>query len=412
MPKPLPSVLPNTLTAPAADTATQGRGITRARQVGRRGAAAFRAEAVSANGFQARVQGLAQAGGGIVSTVFQDPQWLADWHDTLGRQPGLWPVTMAVCDAASGQDLLLLPLVAQRSNGLTLLRAPDLGVADYQWPIVAREASFDDDSREALWAVLKAGLARHGDLLRLGKMLPALGEQTHPLLGPLPHWPSDSIGHHFDMPDGHAAWLTTLSRQSRREFARHWRLLQAAPGARFERITNLDEGLALLAELERLQAQRLSAQSGYRLGEPAYQRFYAQRLRSGLAQGDVVMTALRAGTETVAVAYGLRRGAELTLVRVAFGDPRWKPCAPGVLLMERTAEALSHEGVTRCDLSIGSYGYKRSFGCSLRPLRESCVALTWRGSALATAWQARQRLASFTGARENAAPCQEPNSNS
>ncbi len=410
--KPLPSVLPNTLTAPTVDTATQGRRGVRPREAGRRGAAAFRAEAVSLSSFPARVRGLAQAGGGALCTAFQDPGWLADWHNTLGQQPGLWPVTMAVSDAASSRDILLLPLFAQRSNGLTLLRAPDLGVADYHWPIVASEARLDDKAREALWGVLKAALAGHGDLLRLGKMLPALGEQTHPLLGPLPHWPSDSIGHHFDMPDGHAAWLTTLSRQSRREFARHWRLFQAAPGARFERITNLDEGLALLAELERLQAQRLGAQRGYRLGEPAYQQFYAQRLRSGMAHGDVVMTALRAGTETVAAAYGLRRGAELTLVRVAFGDPRWKPCAPGVLLMERTAEALSHEGVTRVDLSIGSYGYKRSFGCSLRPLRESCVALTWRGSALATAWQARQRLASFTGARENAAPCQEPNSNS
>ncbi|MCE2660229.1 MAG: GNAT family N-acetyltransferase [Rubrivivax sp.] len=409
--KPLPTASSHASTAPAADNACEGSGRVHTRQRGRRGAAAFRAQAVSASSLRQRIQGLAQAPGGALCTVFQDAQWLEDWHETLGRQPGLWPVTMAVSDAASGRDLLLLPLVAQRSGGVTLLRAPDQGVADYHWPIVARQVPFDDDTRPALWAVLKQALARQGDLLRLGKMLPALDNQTNPLLGPLPSWPSESIGHHFEMPDGHAAWLATLSRQSRREFARHWRLFQAAPDARFERITRVDEGLALLAELERLQAQRLGAQSGYRLGEAPYQQFYARRLRSGLAQGDVVMTALRAGTETVAVAYGLRRGTELTLVRVAFGDPRWKPCAPGVLLMERTAEALSHDGVKRVDLSIGSYGYKRSFGCSLRPLRESCVALTWRGSALATAWQTRQRLASFTGARENAAPCREPNSN-
>jgi CelD/BcsL family acetyltransferase involved in cellulose biosynthesis len=76
---------------------------------------------------------------------------------------------------------------------------------------------------------------------------------------------------------------------------------------------------------------------------------------------------------------------------VAFGDAKWKPCAPGLLLMERTAHHMAAQGIQRVDLSIGSYDYKRHFGCSQRALLETCVALNWRGAAYAAAWQLKQQ---------------------
>lgn len=379
----------------------------------RSGAAAFRVEALSADRFRERSQALIAEG--ALYTAFQHPQWLEVWLATLGQQPGLWPVFLAVTDAAKARDLLMLPLVAQRSSGVTMLRAPDLGVADYHWPLLAADAQLGTEGRNALWTALKPALARRGDLLRLAKMLPDCEGVPHPLVGPLPVWPSESTGHRFDISQGHAAWSASLSRQARREFARHWRLFSSAPGARFERVTDASQAQFLLSELDRLQGLRLGHQAAYRLGEPVYQSFYARLLQGGLANGSVVMTSLRAGEETVAVAYGLRKGKELTLVRVAIGEARWKPCAPGLLLMERTAELMSHDGVSEVDLSIGSFDYKRSFRCVQRPLLESCVPLTWRGGAMAAAWQTRQRLASLAnpaGERDNVAPCQEPNSNS
>ena len=340
---------------------------------------------------------------GALATAFQSCAWLRDWYATLGAQPGVWPVFVAVASAVNGADLLVLPLVAQRVAGITQLSTADLGVADYNWPLMAAGQPAALRDATTLWSALKPVLARRGDVLRLAKVLPELqaqamnagnpDPQTHPLLSALPAWPSESVGHHFDMHAGHTAWLNTLSRQARREFGRHWRLFSSKPGARFEHITDLPLAQRVLADMDRFQLQRMDGREDYRLAEPAYRQFYERRLANGLHDGSVVLTALRAADETVAVAYAFRQGDELTLVRVAFGDASWKPCAPGLLVMERTAHLMASLGVRRVDLSIGSYGYKRSFGCAMRPLLETCVALNWRGSAYATAWQTKRRLA-------------------
>jgi hypothetical protein len=161
----------------------------------RHGAAAFRVETLSAARFRERSAALIDAG--APHTVFQKPQWLDDWLTTLGQQPGFWPIFVAVSDASRRADVLLLPLIAQRQSGVTMLRSPDLGVADYNWPLVVRTVR-DEQSRAALWEALKPTLARRGDVLRLAKMLPECDGLNHPLVGPLPVWPSESAGHHFD----------------------------------------------------------------------------------------------------------------------------------------------------------------------------------------------------------------------
>ena len=85
------------------------------------------------------------------ASPFQTVDWLQDWYATVGSQPGLEPVLVAVRHPTDGQDAMLLPLLRRRRRGLRELCAPDLGVSDYHAPLCRPGLAFDAASSRALY---------------------------------------------------------------------------------------------------------------------------------------------------------------------------------------------------------------------------------------------------------------------
>lgn len=337
------------------------------------------------------------------ATPFQDSGWLRDWYATLGAQPGLEPVFVRLADAED-DDVLLLPLVVRHRHGLRELLPADLGVTDYNAPQLRRGALQSEGAARRAWTALRPLLARHGDLLRIQKMVPQLQGQSNPLALALDVRPSELHGHAFSMPQGWESWRQTLSRQVRREGERHWRVFTRHADARFGIADDKAEGQAVLERLQQMQDRRMAGNPEYRLAEAPYRDFYRRRLDAGLGDGRVVLSFLKAGEEVVAAAYGLRDRDRFVMVRTAFDGDAWKPCAPGRLLMERTFAAMAERGCRQFDIGVGEGSYKHTFNCDHLPLLEVCEALTPLGRPYAAAWHGLRQLRRLLAPAAAAAP--------
>ena len=77
---------------------------------------------------------LAAAAGLRAPTPFQSERWLGAWHATLGEGGEVSPLPVAVREAATGEPLLLLPLVLRHADRRRVVEFADRGVTDYNAP--------------------------------------------------------------------------------------------------------------------------------------------------------------------------------------------------------------------------------------------------------------------------------------
>ncbi len=334
---------------------------------------------------------------------FHGAAWLRAWFSTLGQADGWQPLWLAVQrQAAEGwTDALLLPLVQRRNRGLGEVAFADAGVVDYVAPLVAPDwhgGAHEAPAARALWAALAQALRGH-DLWRVQKMLPAGlaegGGITNPLALAWRTQPGELFGNQFCVSGPWEDWRRSLDKRVRKEIERCWRVFERSPVARFEHITDPAQAQALFEALERQQSERMAAlphQRHYRLDRPAYRAFYRQLLAAGLADGSVVLTALRDGDALVSALYGVSNGRRYIALRQSIGGDAWKACSPGRLLDEGTARHLHAEGLSTFDFGVGDYFHKTTLGMDPIPLRDACVALSWRGLPAVAAWHLRRRL--------------------
>jgi CelD/BcsL family acetyltransferase involved in cellulose biosynthesis len=283
----------------------------------------------------------------------------------------------------------------------------DAGIVDYTSPLLApdwagaanrSDALTTRDSADRLWAALRHALSDH-DVLRIDKMLIQPLDEGLSRINPLalalrPRLQDcEMFGNQFHVADDWDTWRHTLDKRVRKEFERSWRVFTRSPQARFERVTEPQAALQLLVELEYQQSQRMT-QLGldYQLDQPVFSGFYRQALLGGLADGSVVLTALRDGDTLVAAQFGIANRHRYVALRLSMGGDEWKACSPGRLLCEQTARHLHAQGLHWFDFGIGDYRHKHMFGVSHIPLLDGCEALSWRGLPVTWAWRFRRAL--------------------
>jgi CelD/BcsL family acetyltransferase involved in cellulose biosynthesis len=316
------------------------------------------------------------AGGGH-RTAFQHHHWLEAWYGAFAESS---PLIAIVADAATDQQVALLPLIRRVSNGIRIVEFTDLGVTDYNAPVLGFAAPHDRIEGRALCQALLAGLRNlpdGADLLRLRKMPANVGGMPNPLAS-LGRMGSCSLnGNLVVVGDDFAAYRASLKRM---ELPRSWRVFNRYPGAKFRIVTNIDEALALLDTMDVQQQDRMK-QLGLKfvLNDDRHARFYRDIVKRGVSEGYAIVSALTCDEEVVATTLGIRRGSDYTLLRISNAGKRWSNCSPGLLVIERTMAALHQDGVRQFDLSIGNYAYKRRFGAAQLPLADVSIALGWRG---------------------------------
>src|SRR5262245_33139722 len=69
-------------------------------------------------------------------TPFQNVHWLDAWYGVFGQSPDIEPVLVAVADAHSGEDVLLIPLVRRTVGRIRRIEFADLWATDYNAPLI------------------------------------------------------------------------------------------------------------------------------------------------------------------------------------------------------------------------------------------------------------------------------------
>jgi CelD/BcsL family acetyltransferase involved in cellulose biosynthesis len=326
-------------------------------------------------------QAAARWSGDRASTPFQDPQWLAAWYAAFAGDVD--PLIAIVHDAATGEQVALLPLIRRLHNGIRVVEFADLALTDYNAPVLDAAMPRDAKAARALWRDLATALRRMpggADLIRLRKMPVQLDNRPNPLAlldGAQPCSLNGNVavtGEDFD------AWRYSLERTVRKELERSWRVFRRDPGAAFKIVADTHEALRMLSTMEIQQSMRIQHLGlNFVLNDETCAAFYRNLVVTGVGSGYAVMSALTVGDEVVATLLGVRIGDRYVMVRISNAGEKWSNCSPGRLIIERTIAALHKDGVREFDFSIGNYAYKRRFGVTPLPLVDITAALSWRG---------------------------------
>jgi CelD/BcsL family acetyltransferase involved in cellulose biosynthesis len=323
-------------------------------------------------------------------TAFQHRHWLAAWY---GAFDTVAPLIAIICDAATGREVALVPLIRRVQRGIRIVEFADLDLTDYNAPVLGPDAPRDVAGMRALCRALLAALRRlpEGvDLIRMQKMPASIDGKPNPLtsLGRLGCCSLN--GNLIVIGDDFEAYRASIKRM---QLPRSWRVFNRNPGATFRIVKDVDEALGLLDTMDAQQQARMH-QLGleFVLNDAVRGQFYRDLVIRGIDEGYVIVSALICDRETVATILGIRQGTNFVFLRISNAGPQWSNCSPSRLIIERTMAVLHGEGVRQFDLSIGNYAFKRRFGAAPIPLTDVSMALSWRGLPYGLRDRAAQQL--------------------
>lgn len=360
-------------------------------------------ERVTAPGVCVRLAGALAAG--AVATPFQSATWLAALDAVLAPARAASIELLWVSDAASHDLIVALPIAMRRVGGLRAAEIADLGVADYQAPLLGPSApAFADAGGAAAIAVALRQALPDVDLLRFEKMPAAIGDRANPLAHLVQAHASRFSANRLQVPDTVEAFIASRGKKYRKEAERCFRRIAEAGEVRFERASSPDEIAAAYAQLEAWQSMRHNeAGHVYALDDADLSRFYRDLalagagVREGAGAGAgsepfASLFTLSVGDRFVAILYGVEHAGTFTLLRIADAGAEWKHVSPGRLVVIETMRHMVARGVRDFDMGIGDYPFKRWIGCSSELLFDAEIALTWRALPLVAAAAARRRL--------------------
>lgn len=334
-------------------------------------------------------------------TAFQLGYWLDAWYQAFDD---VAPLIAVICDAATGKEIAMVPMISHVRRGIRIVEFADLGVSDNNAPILAPDAALDAAAANAIGMALVEALRDlpdRFDLLRLRKMPAQVSGKPNPLVTFGRIGSCSLNGNLVLMGDDYGAYQASIKRM---QMPRCWRVFNRHQGARFEIATDVARARELLDVMDvQQQARMQKLGSPFVLNDETHARFYREVVRRGLGEGYAVVSALVCDEGVIGTSFGIRQGATYYLLRISHAGEPWSSCSPGLLIIERTMAALHAKGVRRFDLSIGNQDYKRRFGAERVPLTDVSVALSWRGLPFAWRDHAAQGLRRYPAAAALAA---------
>jgi len=323
------------------------------------------------------------------STAFQSREWLEALYATAGAATR--PLIVAVDDNA-GACALILPLVVHQQDGQRIVAFADLGVSDYNAPILGPAAPQDAIEMAALWAALKRALPA-ADLLLFEKMPRLIAGRPNPLL-----WLGDGLSSQTQSACRLAEpWHLARQRLMPKPFresldGRRARLVRKAQVA-FRLAETTAEAETFFDALVAQKAAR-SIPMGWQniLADTPWRDFYRRLALQGIKGGMTRIMALLVDGVPASVILGLERHGRFYDVLTSFDASQWKRHSPGLLALDDAMGLMAARGVEVYDLTIGAEGYKDDFGPEAEPLHEYAEALSWRGMASAVKLRAKAAL--------------------
>jgi CelD/BcsL family acetyltransferase involved in cellulose biosynthesis len=301
-----------------------------------------------------------------LGNIFLTWEWMSTWWACFGRQH-FQPWLITARDGNDGRLVGLLPLVSQTISfgGLRL-----------------RQLSFMAGDRviDHLDAISRPGYGtfvipflvdrligkrvRH-DFVRLDAMradsafVKALLKAVEHRRGAR-HMAVDSVCPYLKLPDSWDSYWTSIGKQSRYNFNRKAKRLQArANGAidyrRVESKTELSDAVRELARLHQSRQQQKGNAGAFAQSRAV--EFHSRVAERFLEKGWLRLYLLMVGRRAIAAIYCYRFGSTFSFYQSGY-DPAWADCSPGALIMLHAVKEAINEGAHEFDFLRGEEPYK------------------------------------------------------
>lgn len=292
------------------------------------------------------------------ATAFQNPVWLAAVSELLVPEYGAEMATVTGRDQASGELVLLIPLVRRVIRGITIIEAADFGTADYAAPVVHDDWADQLLARNDLSAEIIGLLGRH-DILRVKS---ARAEHTS-------LWEA-LLGSKMDRAEfsSHAVTLATPYSEWRKEafgkshckyLDRKTRKLDKSGNVAFELVSDPGEAETAIRDLARLRAGRFE-------NDPIQQdiicSFYSRLALIGATSGFTRTYRYSLDGETMAIVFGTAHLGTYNYLLIGGDYDRFAKHSPGLLIYDRIMEDWLEAGGEVFDFTIGDEPFKAKFG--------------------------------------------------
>ena len=309
-------------------------------------------------------------------------------------------VIVEVRDAATGEAVMLLPLMRRRAYHHWVIEWLSCGVCDYSAPLLADASPWTRQAIEAAWAAVISVLPQvdriHitgipktiGDVVNPLTLLPLARDSIHSCYGIALEGDTETVVKNVCRP----SFVKALNKDLRR-LERHGglTLIEADTPALVEKLFGalVEMRLSRFRELGRFDLLANDKVAG----------FYREAALRGLADGSVRVFGLRAGDDMVAVQYATIHKSTFHALMISIDQSVVPNVSPGLCIMGQLMSWARGEGLDYFDLSVGSQSYKEHMGAAKSVLSELCYGTTLKGMAASNAIKYRNEVECYV--REN-----------
>jgi len=291
------------------------------------------------------------------ATVFQAPSWLDAVHRKLMPHLAAKQYTLTIRNR--DHDLLaVIPLVLQRSAGLSMLLPADFGVSDYN-AIVADTATLE------LLAADRSVIDRIDRLLDVADVLIFRkvrddGFDARRLFGKTVASRNENAAYHSETGPDFEVWQReTISKKYSKELRRLARQIEREFGPYEHRPAQTEAEIRDAFRF--LKSARDGRFAGDFLDNPVYEQFYCDFAVAGVASGDAITYVSYLDGEPVAVLFGPACAGEFHAVLIGSDIQRFGKYSIGIQLIYRVIKFRFDHGLRRLDMGLGNTGYKSQF---------------------------------------------------
>lgn len=332
--------------------------------------------------------------GGDVDTparchAFQTVTFIETWQATYGQAHGSKLCLVEVRDAA-GRPLLMLPLQISPLEGGLVLGFTDMGVSDYNAPVLFPTAvTWTRQSATALWRAITARLPPF-DIARLDKMPEHVGGLVNPLYLLTDRANPESCHlANLDQP-----WSEVEQHiQGAKNLRNRFRALDRLGGCRLLVAETADERQLILAALLEQKQRRFEETHvpGFD-AHPEKRDFFTLGTERFAAIGALHLSALMVKDEVIAALWGVTQGRHYYGLFITFEAGEWTKYSPGRVLHHQLLQHLAERGYSCLDLGIGDEPWKLAACDVTVPLRQATILATLRGRFILTERTIKERL--------------------
>jgi CelD/BcsL family acetyltransferase involved in cellulose biosynthesis len=326
------------------------------------------------------------------ATAFQAPHWLDAVHRGLAPQLNAKQHTITMRERGTGALVGVIPLVLQKSRGISMLQFADFGVCDYNAPVADRNVLSLMAADNDLLARLD-NLMKHCDLVLLRKVR----DDTFDV-GRLLTRSTSSVGENAaylcEVGDDLDAWRTrTLSKKFSKELDRLQRQAEREFGSYEHRAATSESEIR--AAFDFLRKARKGRFEEDLLDNPLYFEFYRDHAIEFRESGEAITYVSYIAGKPVAVLFGVAGDGEFHAMLFTSDIENFGKRKPGLQIYYQVIQKRFAEGFRSLDMSLGNSGYKSDFKAEKTELRNYTRARSLAGSAVALVYHRAKPVKNF-----------------